>query len=89
MAVKKAVKKKVAAKKIPPVIKVVRPSLSGEEIEKQLALAHKMLAKASFNITMMLARRRLSPKLIEESAAQTRAASDHMERLVALLKEKT
>jgi hypothetical protein len=85
MAVKKAVKKTAVKKKAAPAPKV---TLSAEEIEKQLTLVHKMLARASLGINIMLTRRRLSPTRITESAAETRAASDHMQRLVALLEKK-
>jgi hypothetical protein len=61
--------------------------LSGAEIEKQLTLAHKIVADAGAAINYMLTVRRLSPKRIEESAEKTRAAADHMDRLVALLRE--
>lgn len=82
----KKAKKAVVKKKAAPAPKKV--TLSAEEIEKQLTLVHKMLARASMGINIMLTRRRLSPTRIGESAAETRAASDHMQRLVALLEKK-
>lgn len=61
-------------------------ALSSAEIEKQLALAHKIIAGAGMLVNYMLSVRRLSIKRIEEAAEKTQAAADHMQRLVKLLK---
>jgi len=82
----KAAKKKVAApKRVAPAKKAV-VALSGADIEKQLALAHKIIAGAGYQVNYMLTVRRLNLKRIEEAAEKTRDAADHMQRLVALLR---
>jgi hypothetical protein len=91
MPVKKtAVKKKSPAKKTPakktaPVKSKV--TLTGAEIESQLALAHKINSTAGFELVYMLATRRLNIKRIEAAAASSRAAADHMEALLKLMRE--
>lgn len=80
MAVKKAAKK--AAKK--PATKP-KPMLTGEQIEKELSLAHKMVAQAGATISLMLATRRLSVTRLQAAFEGVAACASHMERLVEIL----
>lgn len=80
MAVKKAAKK--AAKKPAP---KPAPALTGSQIEKELALAHKMLATAGSTLALMLATRRLSLSRLSEAAEKVHSCSAHMTRLLTLM----
>lgn len=72
MAVVKKTKK--VAKKA-----AVAKALSGDEIAKVLASAHRNLARATLQINLMLTTRRMSRKRIEESTAAVRSALLEME----------
>lgn len=81
---KKAVVKKAAkkvAKKEP-----AKVALSGADIEKQLALAHKIIASAGAQVNYMLSTRRLNMNRIIDATEATTNAANHMQRLVKLLK---
>lgn len=60
---------------------VPSPKMSGEQIEKELALAHKVLSQAAFQINYMLSTRRVSPKRIAEATEKSAEAAAYMQRL--------
>lgn len=57
------------------------PKMSGEQVEKELAMAHKVLAGAMFQINYMLTTRRVSPKRIAEATQRVADAAAYMLRL--------
>ena len=61
------------------------PKMSGEQIEKELAMAHKVLSQAAFQINYMLSTRRVSPKRIALAAESAKNAAAYMERLQSVI----
>lgn len=60
--------------------------LSGEQIESELAGAHKALMEAAFPLNYMLTRRRLNLKAIEAAAAGVADANEKMKLLLTTLR---
>jgi hypothetical protein len=58
-----------------------QPKMSGEQVEKELAMAHKVLVGAAFLINYMLTTRRVSPKRIAEATQRAADAAAYMQRL--------
>jgi hypothetical protein len=75
-----------APKKAKAKAKKASPVLSGNQIESELTLAHKMLAVAGSTISLMLSSRRLSMTRLTEAADRVHGCSAHMTRLVEMLK---
>jgi hypothetical protein len=75
-------KKKVAKKKAAPAPK----ALSGVEIEKELSLAHKAVARAAATLSIMLAVRKLSVTRIGEASVAITAAADQVNSLIRRIK---
>jgi hypothetical protein len=73
-------KKSTSSSKSKPVSK-----MSGEQIEKELALAHKVLSQAAFQLNYMLSTRRVSPKRIAEATKRAEDAAAYMQRLQSVI----
>lgn len=65
---------------------VSRPKLSGDQIEKELARVHKVIAQAGAAFAIMLATRRMSIKRIEDAREKMSTALASCERLLSLLR---